>query len=571
MPASRAFVTVQIRSLDMVQLIGSRVRIAALSVFVVLLCAVGPAQADFTFGEPVNLGPRVNSSAHDGGLVSGDGLSIFFDSNRFGGHGDWDIWTTTRETEDGLWGIPVNLGSPVNTSVWDGVPSVSSDGLTLFLSSNRSGGSGDFDLWMTTRETKEHPWATPVNLGPTVNSPSTDWSPYISPDGLELYFGSTRAGGWGDYDLWMTTRTTPEADWGPPVNLGLGINSSAAEFTPSISAHGLRLFFCSLRPGGYGNRDIWVATRATKDADWGTPMNLGPPLNSPSMDQTASPSADGSSIFFLSNRPGGYGGLDFMQVSVSPVVDFTGDYKVDIDDLIILIEYWGMDESLCDIGPTPWGDGIVDEQDLEVLMSYWDQELDDPNFIAHWKLDEAADMFATDSVGGHKGLAMGAPVWQPDGGQVDGALEFDGVDDHVITDLVLNPADGTFSVLMWIKGGAPGQVIISQTDGVNWLMVDAVEGTLTTELSPLATRTPVPPLVSEALIADDDWHRVAFVWDGFTRSLHMDGTLVAEDEQGSLAEYGGTLNIGCGPAHEQSTLFSGLIDDVRIYNRAVRP
>ena len=107
---------------------------------------------------------------------------------------------------------------------------------------------------------------------------------------------------------------------------------------------------------------------------------------------------------------------------------------------------------------------------------------------------------------------MGGPVWQPDGGMVAGALQFDGIDDYVSTDPVLNPADGAFSVYAWIKGGAPRQVVLSQTSGANWLSADPSEGKLMTNLSrPLGGRTPPPPLVSEFVITYGDWHRAGFV------------------------------------------------------------
>lgn len=540
-----------------------------MAVITLLVVTGSIAEADFCFGEPLNLGSTVNSSAHDGGWISADGLSIFFDSNRSGGYGDWDVWVTTRETVDGEWGAPVNLGLSVNTSAWDGVPSVSRDGLTLLLSSNRPGGSGDWDLWMTTRETKDHSWVAPVNLGPMVNSPSTDWSPYICPDGLELYFASTRAGGVGGYDLWMTTRTTPQDDWSPPVNLGPGINSSADEFTPSICCDGLCLFFCSLRPGGYGNRDIWVATRATRGDDWRTPVNLGPPLNSPSMDQTAILSADGGTVFFLSSRPGGYGGLDLMRVPLVPIVDFNGDGQVDGREVLTMTQHWGQDNLLCDIAPYAWGDGIVNVDDLKALAEYIGKEVYDPTLIAHWALDEAEGTVASDSVGTNDGIVMGAPVWQREGGKVGGALAFAGVDDYVGTPLVLNPADGPFSVSAWIKGGAPGQVIISQDEGTNWLVIDPVSGALMSELK--STGRFSKPLYSDALITDGDWHRIGFVWDGSNRSLHLDDHLVAEDTDLGLEGYDGGLNIGCGKDCAPGSFFCGLIDDVRIYKRAVHP
>jgi hypothetical protein len=148
------------------------------------------------------------------------------------------------------------------------------------------------------------------------------------------------------------------------------------------------------------------------------------------------------------------------------------------------------------------------------------------------------------------------------------ALQFDGIDDYVSTDPVLNPADGPFSVLAWIKGGAPGQAIISQAGGANWLMANA-EGKLMTELKCLG-RTG-GPLRSQAVITDGQWHRIGLVWDGSCRTLFVDDVVAAEDTQDSLPSSSNGLNIGCGSDLVAGTFFSGLIDDVRIYNRAVSP
>ena len=156
------------------------------------------------------------------------------------------------------------------------------------------------------------------------------------------------------------------------------------------------------------------------------------------------------------------------------VVDFNGDGIVDIKDLLRLIESWGQDDPLVDIAP-PFGDGVVDVLDLELLMSYWEQPVDDPTLIAHWALDEAEGIVANDSAGVCDAYLIGEPVWQPDAGQVGGALMFDGVDDYVLAPLGLSPADGPFSVFAWIKGGASGQVIISQ-QSTWWLALKRVPG-----------------------------------------------------------------------------------------------
>ena len=366
---------------------------------VVLMAVVGllvvgnrSANADFAFGTPTNLGPTVNSSANEiCPSISVDGLQLYFTDwgvHRPGGYGDNDIWVTTRTTTDDPWGEPVNLGPTVNTSYGEGAGSISADGLSLFLGSGRPGGYGGPDIWVTTRETKDDPWGEPANLGPTVNSSSDEIAPSISADSLQLYFSGwrkefTRPGGYGMADMWVTRRATIDDDWGEPVNLGPTVNSSDRDKGPSISADGLSLFFCSHRPGGPGHWDLWLTTRATKDNGWSAPVNLGPNVNSSAWDEFPSISADGSTLFFTSNRPGGYGGYDLWQVSIVPVVDFNGDGIVDCADMCIMIDHWQTDEPLCDIGPMPWGDGIVDVQDLVVLAEYLTMEVVDPNLVAH--------------------------------------------------------------------------------------------------------------------------------------------------------------------------------------------
>ena len=205
-------------------------------------------------------------------------------------------------------------------------------------------------------------------------------------------------------------------------------------------------------------------------------------------------------------------------------------------------------------------------------MSYWKQPVDDPTLLAHWALDEAEGIIAYDSTGVCDAYLIGDPVWQPDAGQVGGALMFDGVDDYVLAPLGLNPADGPFSVFGWIKGEEPGQVILSQLNGANWLVADPDLGCLMTELTPPAVGRSIPqPLKSESVITDGQWHRVGFVWNGEKRSLYVDDILVAEDTQSNLQGSDGGLYIGTGKAMESGTYFSGLIDDVRIYNRAIKP
>jgi hypothetical protein len=260
-------------------------------------------------------------------------------------------------------------------------------------------------------------------------------------------------------------------------------------------------------------------------------------------------------------------GVDFAGL----LCDFNSDQKVDIEDLVMLIEHWGKDDPSFDIAPAPLGDGIVDLRDLEVLMDYWGQEVELPEsgLVARWKLDEPNGDIAHESIHHRDGTLHGGPIWQRTGGRIGGTLQFDGTDDCVSTPPVLDPAAGAFSVFAWIKGGALGQVILSQDKGANWLMAGAPDGILTTEVKEPGRKG--KPLVSQAIITDDAWHRVGLVWDGSNRVLYVDNVEVVKDTQANLPSSPGGLYIGAGTSLAPGTFWSGLIDDVRIYNRAVQP
>ena len=552
----------------------------------VILIGGESAKADFTFGEPTNLGPTINSSYGDTcAFMSTDGLEFYFCSDRPPATPysmEWDIWVSTRATIDDDWGPPVNPGAPLNTSYHEEPECISPDGLELYIDSSRPGGSGQEDLWVAKRKSKEDAWETPVNLGPLVNSSAHDFGAWISTDGLELYYNSMR-GGYGGADLYMTTRATTSDEWGTPINLGAQVNSSTHDVYPTTSDNGLWLLFSdhpggAPRPGGFGGGDIWMSTRATILDPWGEPVNLAPPVNSSAGNVVPRISPDGSKLHFSSARQGGLGGNwgDIYQAPIIPIVDFNGDGNIDASDLSIMIDHWGENYSLCDIGPTPLGDGIVDVEDMIILAEHLFEQVDDPTLVAHWPLDEAQGIIAYNGAADCDGTLMGGPVWQPDGGMVAGALQFDGIDDYVSTDPVLNPADpeisSGFSVLTWIKGGAPGQVILSQTGAANWLSTDSVEGYLMTELKASGRGAP-GPLLSQTVITDGEWHRMALVWDGSCRHLYVDGVEVAKDAAplSGLEGSDGGLYFGVGGTLAPATFFWGLIDDIRIYNRAVKP
>jgi hypothetical protein len=165
---------------------------------------------DFGWQTAVNLGDAVNSPENDftPSLYEdpGTGASIlYFSSDRAGGAGSVDIYSSTL-TGDG-WFEPAFPVQELNTPLIDERPNVRRDGLEIFFDSNRPGSAGSTDLWVATRVTTADPWSAPVNLGPAINTASAETRPSLSFDGFTLYFGSNRPGGAGSSDIYVSTRT----------------------------------------------------------------------------------------------------------------------------------------------------------------------------------------------------------------------------------------------------------------------------------------------------------------------------------------------------------------------------
>ena len=272
------------------------------------------AQKYSDWSAPVNLGPVINSGFSDQGpAISKDGLSLYFASNRPGGLGGFDMYVSQRTSVDDPWGSPVNLGSTVNTIFDEGNPAFSRDGHFLFFQSKRPGGFGLIDLWVSTRNHThdDFDWQLPINLGPGVNSAADDNGPSYfenEEDGTpQLYFGSSRPGGVGGADIYLSEQIA-DGSFGPAV-LVMELSSPLTENRPSICHDGLEIFFHSNRAGG-GGFDLWVATRESTLDAWSPPVNLGDTVNSAFVEQNAYLSSDGKTLFFFSDRPGGFGSAD---------------------------------------------------------------------------------------------------------------------------------------------------------------------------------------------------------------------------------------------------------------------
>jgi len=273
------------------------------------VCAAGPG---LCYDTPVNAGPLVNTVRFEGGpSLAQDGLTLFFGAARQNSLGvlDEDIYMATRATTADAFGPAQNLGPTVNAlGFGDYSPELSLDGLTLYFSSSRPGGQGDADLYVTTRASIDDPWEPAENLGPNVNSVAFDGQPNISANGKTLYWDSARPG-FGDFDIWMATRGNVGEPFGLAVNLGPAVNTAGPEFGPALNQNEKQLFFSSARLGNVGQMDIWVVERQTKSDAWGNPINVDT-LNSPSFQAMPTFRNNGQEVCFMSRRPGGFGGLD---------------------------------------------------------------------------------------------------------------------------------------------------------------------------------------------------------------------------------------------------------------------
>lgn len=210
--------------------------------------------------------PVVNTRAFNegAGTLSPDGRFLIFtkcalEDGTYGGslsgEGSCDLFISRRVGD--RWGVPQNLGTPVNSSHWETQPSLASDGRTLYYirGSVARDGIKSMDIWTTTMA-DDGTWSKPVKLGDQVNTPYQEESVQIHPDGHTLYFSSNGHPGFGGLDIFMS-RKQDDGSWGPALNLGYPINTSADENSILVDAIGRLAYFASDRAGGEGDLDLY--------------------------------------------------------------------------------------------------------------------------------------------------------------------------------------------------------------------------------------------------------------------------------------------------------------------------
>jgi WD40-like Beta Propeller Repeat len=251
--------------------------------------------------EATGADPAFNGPSLDGcPFISRDGKRFYMASNRpEGSQGGIDIWVSTRSSENDPWGAPVNVGPPVNSPANDFCPTISRDGHLFYFVSNRAGGCGGDDIYVT--RLRSDGWDPVANLGCDVNSSANEASPFPLPEsgnGPVLYFSSTRA---GTSDIYQSQ--SQGGVFGPAAPVA-ELNTAAQDGHPNVRRDGLEIFFFSNRAGAAGN-DIYSATRGSTGDPWSTPVNLGSNVNSAASETRPSLSWDGTTLYFGSTRTGG--------------------------------------------------------------------------------------------------------------------------------------------------------------------------------------------------------------------------------------------------------------------------
>lgn len=209
---------------------------------------------------------------------------------------------------NGTWGKAYPLSGKINSDEFNvGAQNISQDGQWLvFTGCNFPQGEGSCDLYIS--YLTKNGWSEPQNLGRNVNSEFWESTPSLSPDKRDLYFSSSRPGGYGGRDIWVCHKT--ENGWSQPENLGPEINTAGDESTPFIHADNQTLYFNSTGLPGYSEKPDLFVTRKQPDGKWSKPENLGYPINTIGDEGSMIVDADGKTAYYSSDKIDSKGGLD---------------------------------------------------------------------------------------------------------------------------------------------------------------------------------------------------------------------------------------------------------------------
>jgi outer membrane protein OmpA-like peptidoglycan-associated protein/tetratricopeptide (TPR) repeat protein len=258
---------------------------------------------DYNF-QLINLGDSINSNALEYyPSLTIDGKKMIF-TRRV--EDDEDFYES--EWMDNKWSKAIAAPGKINTNLNEGAQNISQDGNWLiFTGCNYPEGFGSCDLYISYK-TKNGGWSEAENLGNTINTSAWESAPSLSPDKKDLYFSSTRSGGYGARDLWVTHRL-PNGKWTTPENLGPEINTPGDESCPFIHSDNQTIYFNSNGHPGYGMTDLFLSRKDTANR-WKSPENLGYPINTIDDEGSVIVAADGVNAYYASDRKEKNAGLD---------------------------------------------------------------------------------------------------------------------------------------------------------------------------------------------------------------------------------------------------------------------
>jgi outer membrane protein OmpA-like peptidoglycan-associated protein len=259
---------------------------------------------------PHNLGNIINTADYElYPFLSPDENRLYFTRNSL----NEDLFYA--EKVDSVWAKVSPL--TFNTNENEGAQTVSADGnLLLFTSCNHPKGLGSCDIFYSFLNNGQ--WTAPSGIGAPINSTDWDSQPFISANGMAIIFSSNRPGGKGGKDLYISY-LNKDNQWMEPQNLGSTINTSGDEQTPFLHADGRTLYFSSNGLPSVGARDLYVS-RLSDDGIWSTPMNLGYPINTEGDESSIFVALDGKSAYISSEREGGQGKLDIYEFTLNDSV-----------------------------------------------------------------------------------------------------------------------------------------------------------------------------------------------------------------------------------------------------------
>ncbi|MHC4863618.1 MAG: M56 family metallopeptidase [Planctomycetota bacterium] len=502
----------------------------------------------------------------------------------------------------GGWSEPVKLGPAINTEYDESYPYLSADGTSLYFNSNRPGGFGGADIYVSRKV--DGVWQEPENLGSVVNSSHNEAGPMLSHDGKYLFFWSDRT---SSPSTMIFVSRIVDGEFHAPQPLPYSINSAVHTDEPFLTADGKMLYFQTCkRSGNINKRDLWCS-----DFDEGVfqmPVNLGPVINQYPRQKSPSLTADGRLLYYIYEQNDKSTGI---VVSQKEGQGFSNPVEIDFPSLAEFRNVvppasqrfrrmegtdvkWlskpgesdpGYPQGYIDSAKISWDGSTLYFSMKDTNYDIWyagkdqvgqtrrtRQRTPESGLVAHWKFDEGEGATAYDSVGDNHGTIHGAR-WTP-----AAALRFDGVDDYVeIQDSdVFDFGTADFSICVWFKTSDPTiQHIVNFRQDDNDPHIELYTATPNFgKIGTNLTSAPVDVRIgnNEVQVSDNTWHHAAITLDNGAPGgykLYLDGKRVGESGfSGRLRDWN-SIRIGHGEGPGAGRFFSGFLDEVAIYNRAL--